>query len=73
MVESKTLKARNVVIHAKEIVYKMRELDAIKSSQSLARIEYKLNHANLKKEKVVETRMKKLEDHNVNVVKEYVF
>jgi hypothetical protein len=68
--ENKTLKARNVVIHAKEIVNKMRETRAVKNSQALARLELKLNRANLKKEKQIQKKLEKLEQQQHTVHQE---
>lgn len=64
------MKARNIVAHAKEIVRKTREQHAVKVTQSLAQLEHKLQHASTIKEKAVESRLKKLEDHNVHLAQE---
>lgn len=64
------MKARNTVAHAKEIAYKTREQHAVKVTQSLAQLEHKIRHACNIKEKAVESRLKKLENHNVHVTQE---
>jgi hypothetical protein len=73
VVESKIIKARNIVTHAKEIAFKTREQRAVNVSQTLAHLESKLKNACSIKEKAVESRLKKLEDHNVHVTREYFF
>jgi hypothetical protein len=62
--ESKILKARGAIVHAKEIAHKKRQQEFLLKSQYHARLETKLQVANELKEKQVGEMLKKLEDHN---------
>jgi hypothetical protein len=65
--ESKILKARGAIVHAKEIAHKKRQQEFLLKSQFHARLENKLQSANELKEKHVGQMVKKLEDQHVYV------